>query len=123
MLLKIGNTDITPYIIAGSYEIGRYKQWATDTGRSTITGKFSGTLIGVFPKITFTLGTLSNNDASTLYSIFDAAIVSATYYDTKTKTMKTAQFYCGDVIDKIKSAKTMKHDQTQIEIVAVEKYS
>ena len=123
-LLIVNGVDITPYILADSYQLGRYKWWGSDAGRGSITGKYNGTLIGIFPKISFTLGTLNNNTASQLYSIFDNAYVTVSYYDTKNKTMKTGvQFYCGDVIDKIKSAITMKHDQTQIEIVAVERYS
>lgn len=111
--------DLTPYIIRDSFTVGSYKQWGSDAGRSTLNGTYSGTLIGIFPKLSFTLRRLKDNEATTVYDVFDNAYGYFQYYDRKGTRIK--QFYIGDVIDKIESAISLMHSQTDIDIVAVSK--
>lgn len=123
-LLVIDGCDITPYITAESYTTGFYKQWGTDTGRSPLTGTFSGSLVGIFPKITFTLGSLNDSSAKKLYGIFNSAQKDCTYWDSISGETKTAEFYFGDVIDTIRRVckdGTLRHGQLQIEAVAIKK--
>lgn len=92
--LIINNVNITPYL--SDYKISFNKIWGKDTGRNTMSGKYTGTLIGIFPKITCTFHKLTQNDVETLVRILDTATQTTKYYDPYTKTIRTITTYCGD---------------------------
>ena len=59
-------------------------------------GKFSGTLVGVFPKITLTFRKLTKAEMNIIAPILDSGTQSLTYYDPSTNSNKTISTYTGD---------------------------
>lgn len=59
-------------------------------------GKFSGTLVGVFPKITLTFRKLTKAEMNIIAPILDSGTQSLTYYDPSTNSNKTLSTYTGD---------------------------
>lgn len=59
-------------------------------------GTQSGTLIGIFPKITVQFGKLTREQLETLAPILDSPIQTVKYYDPNKKVMTTMSTYTGD---------------------------
>ena len=76
------------------YIVERPKLW-TNASRN-MAGGLRATLIGVFAKINVTIAYLTENDLQTLISKLDQPSIQVTYYDAKTKTVKTGTFYASD---------------------------
>lgn len=85
-LIKFSSlTDAQNAVIAKliDYKVEYNKLWSTDTGRS-MTGEFSGTLIGIFPKIVLTIRAYRNN---MYYKTADTSVQSGkTYYSKSGNT-------------------------------------
>lgn len=71
------------------------KLWASDSGRN-LAGTMSGTLLGIFPKITLQFRTLSKSELNTISKILDSASQRVTYYDPNKNTNITMTTYTGD---------------------------
>lgn len=96
VLLKINNKDWTGSIIA-PFNIGRHKLWGDDTGReTTMSGKMTGTLVGIFPKLTVILYPKDSNDLQELIKVLDTAWQTVQYYNPKTKALTTLGTYTND---------------------------
>ena len=67
----------------------------SDTGRN-LKGKFSGTLVGIFPKITLTFRKLTKAEMNIIAPILNSGTQSLTYYDPETNSNKTISTYTGD---------------------------
>ena len=76
-------------------EYMRPKYWGKDTGRN-LRGSFSGTLLGVFPKLVLSFRSLSREELELISPILDKQQQIVTYYDTTTKSNKTIRTYSGD---------------------------
>ena len=92
--LVINNVNITPYLT--DIKFGYNKVWGKDTGRNSLSGKYTGTLIGIFPKFICTFGSLTQTQIETLVAILDTSFQTLTYYDPNKKQKKTIQTYSGD---------------------------
>ena len=92
--LKVNNINVVPYLTNISFEYN--KIWGKDTGRTTLSGKWTGTLIGIFPKINCTFGPLTQAEIELLVPYLDAAVQSVTYYDPYKKALRTMNTYTGD---------------------------
>ena len=92
--LIVNDVNITPYLtdIRFSYN----KVWGKDTGRNTLSGRWSGTLIGIFPKFECTFGSLTQEQIETLIPILDSAVQTITYYDPSKQQKITINTYSGD---------------------------
>lgn len=88
-----GVPNISSYLTEVEY--GYNKLWAGDSGRS-LSGKKSGTLIGIFPKLRFTFRKLTQQELETLADVIDEAEQFVTYYDPKLKRMYRMSTYTGD---------------------------
>lgn len=99
------------------YKVGYHKLWSSDSGR-TMDGRNSGTLIGIFPKITLKIGELTQDEMADLLSLVNVASQNVTYYDTEYKRTVTDSFYFGDVEDELKRQATMRHKEIDISIIA-----
>ena len=103
------------------YRVGFSKLWSSDTNRS-LTGAYKGTLIGIFPKLTISIGSQNDNDRSMLLKIVNSQFKDVTYYDAEYKSMVKKTFYFGDVEDEIKKAvgdrNSIKHSAIEFSIVA-----
>lgn len=89
----INGVNMGQYITEAKY--GYNKLWSSDSGRN-LAGTQSGTLIGIFPKITLQFGPLSKSELEIIIPILDSANQSVTYYDPNKKTNVTMTTYTGD---------------------------
>lgn len=99
------------------YKVGYHKLWSSDSGR-TMDGRNSGTLVGIFPKITLKIGELSQDEMAELLNLVNVASQNVTYYDTEYKRTVTDSFYFGDIEDELKRQVTMRHKELDISIIA-----
>ena len=87
------------YVSLGNYiteaKYGYHKIWASDSGRN-LAGAMSGTLIGIFPKITMQFGMLTKTQVQTIAPILDAPNQVVRYYDPKKQTYVEMTTYTGD---------------------------
>ena len=81
------------FILEAKY--GYHKLWSEDSGRN-LAGTQSGTLIGIFPKITVQFKKLSQSELQQIASILDSATQKVTYYDPNKKSNITISTYTGD---------------------------
>ncbi len=113
-LLKIDGQDV-PRLI--KYKVSYCKLWGSDTGRS-MTGENKGTLIGIFPKIEITTGSLSEDEAAQFLALVNKASANVTYYDTEQKQNVTGSFYFGDAADELQRQRRARHGQISISVIA-----
>ena len=92
--LIVNSVNITPYLTNVKFSYN--KIWAKDTGRNTLSGKYTGTLIGIFPKITCTFRKMTQSEIEELIPYLDSSTQSVTYYDPNAKTTKTITTYTSD---------------------------
>lgn len=93
--VTVGNTTINlgDYILDAKYQYP--KLWSEDSGRN-LKGTMSGTLIGIFPKITVTFRRLNKTELENISKILDSTTQSVTYYDPYKKTYVNMNTYTGD---------------------------
>ena len=103
-----------------AYKVAYCKLWASDTGRS-MTGENKGTLIGIFPKISVSLGRMSEEDTSAIINLTMQARADVKYYDVGKKDLVTASFYFGDVSAEIEKQRSMYHKGVSFSIIANKK--
>ncbi len=117
-LITINGVAVTTGEIE-SYKLTYAKLWK-DADRN-MNGTVSATLIGVFPNIEVKTTKLSFDRASTISAAVNAAYFSVSFYDTQTKSTKTASFYAADhditVLDQCTTG------QVTIQLVPVSKAS
>lgn len=91
--IKLNNISMGQYLLSAKYEFN--KLWGSDTGRN-LKGSFSGTLVGIYPKITLTFRKLTQDEMNLIAPILDSGSQSLTYYDPSTNSNKTITTYSGD---------------------------
>lgn len=91
--ITINNVNMGQYLLSAKYEYN--KLWASDTGRN-LAGKFTGTLVGIFPKIILTFRKLTKAEMNIIAPILDSASQTLVYYDPSTNTNETLTTYTGD---------------------------
>lgn len=91
--IKINNVSMGQYLLSAKYEYN--KLWGSDTGRN-LAGKFTGTLVGIFPKIILTFRKLTKAEMNIIAPILDSASQTVKYYDPSTNSTKTITTYTGD---------------------------
>ena len=102
----IDNVSMGNYLI--SAEFGFHKLWGKDFGRNLV-GSNSGTLIGIFPKITLNFRKLTRQEIELLAPILDSAFQSTTYYDPNLKALNTMSTYSSDWVLQNKSIMDANH--------------
>lgn len=115
--IVINNISMGQYILSAKYEYN--KLWGTDTGRN-LKGRFSGTLVGIFPKIILTFRKLTKAEMNIIAPILDSGTQSLTYYDPSTNSNKTISTYTGDWSYENKHIMT-KNDSFEISFIARER--
>lgn len=87
------------YISMGQYLVeakyGYHKLWGEDTGRN-LAGDYTGTLLGIFPKITMQFRKLTKSEIELLVTTLDNPEQYLTYYDPKKRYRVTLKTYTGD---------------------------
>lgn len=76
--LIIDGVEMAQYITKAKF--GYHKIWGKDTGRS-LSGDNSGTLKGIYPKITMTFRKLNDQETGTILSLFNKAENKVTFYN------------------------------------------
>lgn len=89
----INNVSMGQYLVEAKF--GYPKLWASDSGRN-LAGVMSGTLIGIFPKITLQFRHLNKAELEVIVPILDSATQTVTYYDPNKKANVTMTTYTGD---------------------------
>lgn len=67
--------------------------WASDAGRNSNSGKYSGTFIGWFDKIEISIGETTQTELTQIRTAIDTPIITATFTDSRTGNSKTEDFY------------------------------
>lgn len=91
--ISINSVSMGQYLLQAKY--GFNKLWGSDSGRN-LAGKMTGTLIGIFPKLTLTFRKLSQAELNTIAPILDSGEQSVTYYDPSLNRNVTIATYTGD---------------------------
>ena len=91
--ITINNVSMGQYIISAKY--GYHKLWANDAGRN-LAGVMSGTLVGIFPKITLQFRRLTKSELEVIAPILDSETQTVTYYDPNKKALVTMNTYTND---------------------------
>ena len=91
--IVINNISMGQYLLSAKYEFN--KLWGPDTGRN-LTGKMSGTLVGIFPKLILTFRKLSQAELNIIAPILDSPSQFLTYYDPSLNRNVTVETYPGD---------------------------
>jgi hypothetical protein len=90
------------------YDVQYGKLWADDTGRN-MSGEMKGTLIGIFPKITLSIGSTTDVECKALSQIFNKANLLVSWYDVEKGFTENISYYCNDFEPKLK----YKHKRTE----------
>lgn len=116
----INGVNMGLYILEAKY--GYNKLWASDSGRN-LAGVQSGTLIGIFPKITLQFRKLTKAELEIIAPILDSAYQSVSYYDPYKKAQITMTTYTGDyeITNKGMLSKGRKNDGFSCSFIAVQK--
>lgn len=91
--ITIDTIKIGQYILEAKF--GYHKLWSEDSGRN-LAGSMTGTLIGIYPKITLQFRKLSKAELEIIAPILDKENQSVTYYDPQKKANVTMTTYTGD---------------------------
>lgn len=91
---KIDGVNFGQYL--QEIKFGRHKIWSSDTGRNNLSGTYTGTLVGTFPKFTLSFGPLTQAQLEYVSPYLEKAQQTITYYCPKTQTTKTISTYSGD---------------------------
>ena len=93
--VTVGNTTINLGDYATSVKYEYPKLWSEDSGRN-LKGTMTGTLLGVFPKITVNFRKLSKTEMEDITKILDSSTQTVRYYDPKIKDYRNMSTYTGD---------------------------
>lgn len=91
--ITVNNTSMGQYILQAQFDYN--KLWGQDAGRN-LEGSMSGTLLGIFPKITLTFRKLTQEEMNIIAPILNSATQTLVYYDPDTNSNKTLTTYTGD---------------------------
>lgn len=91
--LQVDNINLAQYLVDAKF--GYHKLWSDDTGRN-LQGSMTGTLIGIFPKVTCTFRKLTQAEIELLAPILDKPSQTFTSYDPCYRRNVTRQTYTGD---------------------------
>ena len=91
--IMLNNISMGQYLLSAKYEYN--KLWGSDTGRN-LAGKMTGTLVGIFPKLTLTFRKLTQTEMNIIAPILDSANQTLVYYDPTKNTNTTLTTYTGD---------------------------
>ena len=98
--ITINGVSMGQYLLSVDY--GYYKLWGKDTGRN-LAGDWSGSLVGIFPKLTLQFRKLTKAEVETLAPILDNVNLTVVYYDANKKANTTMSCYSTDWVLKNKS--------------------
>lgn len=89
----INGLNVGPYLLEAKF--GYHKLWGKDSGRN-LAGEQSGTLIGIFPKLTLQFRKMDREELYQMALILDTAVQTVTYFDAFKNQSVTMETYTGD---------------------------
>lgn len=119
--LVVNGISIGKYIVQAEYQYP--KLWGEDTGRN-LAGSFTGTLLGIFPKIIVQFRKLTREELESIAPILDSQSQTVTYYDPVKKQNITIKTYTGDwsIVNKsIVGHDGIKNEGFSISFIAMQK--
>lgn len=118
--IVINGISMGPYLVEAKF--GYNKLWAADSGRN-LAGKQTGSLIGIFPKITLSFRKLTKTELERITPILDKARQTVKYYDPTKKKNVTMKTYTGDyeITNKRIINSTNKNESFNISFIAIER--
>ena len=116
----INGISMGQYLVEAKF--GYNKLWAADSGRN-LAGKQTGSLIGIFPKITLSFRKLTKAELEIITPILDKAKQTVQYYDPTKKKNVTMKTYTGDyeIVNKHIVNATRKNQGFECSFIAVER--
>ena len=96
MIMQIGSTDITGYIVSGGFEWERNTVDAPNSGRD-MNGTMRRKIITTKDKLSITCRDLSQSELSTLVGLLSHNTISVTYFCPATADNRTATFYGSNI--------------------------
>lgn len=117
-LLTIDNVTIGKI---AEYRVGRNKLWK-DADRN-MNGDVRATLIGIFPKLEINFTYLTQTEMSAITALLDKDYFSVTYFDPRTNTTATANYYAGDYTVELSSRHRGYYKPFSVNLIPVSKRS
>lgn len=91
--VTVNGLSMGQYLLQAQFDYN--KLWGDDTQRN-LAGKMTGTLVGIFPKITLTFRKLTQTEMGIIAPILNSATQTVRYFDPELQEMTTIQTYTGD---------------------------
>ena len=91
--ITINGINMGQYLVEAKF--GFNKLWSQDSGRN-LAGRMTGTLIGIFPKLTLQFRKLTKSELETIAPILDRESQTLSYYDPTLHRMNTITTYSSD---------------------------
>lgn len=117
-LLKINGTTV-PNI--KEYKPLRAKLWGN--AERTMAGELQADFVGIFPKIEVTFSPMGASDLATIITMLDTPFFTLTWYDAKTQSLKSAQYYASDYETPLLNKKNDFYNEFSVSLVPVKKYT
>ena len=94
--------------------------WASDAGRNSNSGKYSGTFIGWFDQLEISVGETTQEELTIIRNAIEHPIIeNVTFIDTKTGTSKTEDFYGTTITGERLNSK--KYKPFSFSLIAIER--
>jgi len=116
ILTLIDGTALPSFI---EYKVTRAKLWR-ESGRN-LSGDMRAVLVGIYPKLELTIGVLNESQMQKCINLLDRGFFSCQYYDAKTCTMKTAQYYASDYTIELLDKKKGLYKPFDVSLVPISK--
>lgn len=118
--LIINNVSMGKYLL--EVKFGYHKLWSNDSGRN-LAGTQSGTLLGIFPKLTLQFRRLTKSELEIVALILDMPRQTTIYYDPNKKQQVSMLTYTGDyeVTNKKIISENSKNEGFSCSIIAVKR--
>lgn len=95
--------------------------WASDTGRNSNSGSYSGTFIGYFSQVIIEFGKTTQEQMKLIKDNFEHPIIEMKYKDSYTGNWKTEEFYGTAIKSKLNNWEG-KYLPFSITLTATEEY-
>lgn len=118
--LVINGVSLGKYIVQVEYQYP--KLWGEDTGRN-LAGTFTGTLLGIFPKIIVQFRKLTKEELEIIVPILDSQSQIVQYYDPLKKENIEIKTYTGDwsIVNKGIIGSDRKNEGFSISFISMKK--
>ena len=118
--LVINGVSLGKYIVQVEYQYP--KLWGEDTGRN-LAGTFTGTLLGIFPKIIVQFRKLTKEELEIIAPILDSQSQIVQYYDPLKKENIEIKTYTGDwsIVNKGIVGRDRKNEGFSISFISMKK--